>query len=164
MLEKYFKNHFIVIAADICALILILEMYYELYDLNLVDWYCAMFSDLPDWQLAGRYVISITVRVATIIVILGLLLRKDFCRKILLWIAWYNALSVYWRHPYSAFENISRYTGFNSEDFAQIATYWGHPFYPGVLNRMLWFYYRDILISAVMILVFSHPMVKKIFR
>jgi len=163
-IKKYFGGRVFTVVV-ICSLLLIAEMVSELQEqIFHVDWYRAMFIDQPQWLVSLRYNASILRHVVIILCAVGLILKRHAARKCLLVIAWFDILTLYLRHPYSSFENISRYTGLNTEDFLQTVVILGKTYHPGVLNRMFLVCLEDLLISLAILIICTSPKVKALFK
>jgi hypothetical protein len=89
---------------------LILGSIYKLWGFLNYDYYRFMFQQLPDSVILMRYVGSVALRLAGIIVATGLLLLNDMFRKVFMIMCTLTLCTLYWKHPFFVFENISRYT------------------------------------------------------
>ena len=72
-------------------------------------WYWFNYSYMPEWLIIARYSFSWLQRVVGIIVAIGLFRFKEVFRKLMLLVSWFTILTVYWKHPYTAFKNHTLY-------------------------------------------------------
>ncbi len=86
----------------------ILIILYSLHGLPTVgfDIYYSKFYPLPEKVILARYIYSIALRIALITCSLGILLRKDIFRKVLLLISFFTIATVYWKHPVDCFKRV----------------------------------------------------------
>jgi hypothetical protein len=146
------------------AIILIVDVYQNLWDIFHFDWYRVMQADLPDWLVCLRYVISITLRILMLWAAAGILARSEQHRKLLLGICGFNIVTLFWHHRYSSFLYISSYLGLNIEDYTQNMLLFGHWYYPGTVARMLNAYVWDLFLAFISIVFLTNPNVKRLFR
>jgi hypothetical protein len=151
MIEKLRTEKILFIFVIVLSLILIAYTFEELIELRHLDWYSAMFSGTPDWAVLLRYSASVARRVLLVIAAAGVIFRFELCRKVLIFIAWFNVLTIYWRHPYSAFVNIAHYFGES-------------PTHSVILKRMLSAYYMDFMIALIILMLLNNSKVKLMFK
>lgn len=93
----------------IFGLLLILGSLYKLSGFIRYDYYVFMFQQLPAGGIGDRYIISIAYRLVGLVTAGGLLLRREWARQIFLCLCIFTLATLYWKHPYSVFENIAIY-------------------------------------------------------
>ena len=67
--------------------------------------YIYLFQDLPAQVVLLRYAGSWFWRILGLVVGVGLLFRKDICRKIGIGLCWYTIVTIYLKHPYAALDH-----------------------------------------------------------
>ncbi len=146
------------------ALLILADAGNDLWEILHLEWYRVMMAATPDWVVCGRFIVSVALRVVTIWAVLGALFRREPYRKILVGLAWFNALTFYLHHPYSSFVYISNYLGLNTEDFLLSAHWFGQTVYPGAVVRMLYLWVEELLLAFLTLAFFSNPKVKPMFK
>ena len=142
-----------------------MDVYDDLWEIFHFDWYRVMQADMPDWLVCIRYVVSVTLRILTLWAVAGVMtVRRQPYRRLLLGLAWFNALTIFLHHRYSSFIYISTYLNLNSEDFLLTVKWFGHRLYPGVLGRMLDAWVREFFLAFITIAFFMNANVKRLFR
>ena len=85
-----------------------LLIFSSLYQINTLimerDWYFMLYSHLPEWLMVMRYSFSWLQRILGLSAAIGMLMLKDFYRKLALVISVFSILTLYWKHPYTAFQ------------------------------------------------------------
>lgn len=118
----------------IFAFLLIIGSFYKLFGFLNYDYYVFMFQQLPSGSINDRYIMSVAYRLVGIVVAFGLIARKEWARQLLLCLCAITILTIYWKHPYSVFENISIYNeyqrGLNALPPGTIADKFAYPLYP----------------------------------
>ncbi|MDD2679651.1 MAG: hypothetical protein PHO03_02450 [Candidatus Omnitrophica bacterium] len=86
----------------------ILIILYSLHGLPTVDFntYYAKFYPSPEKIILARYIFSIALRIVLLVSGIGILLRRDIFRKIILLISFFTIATVYWKHPVSVFKKV----------------------------------------------------------
>jgi hypothetical protein len=72
------------------------------------DWYQRMFGDMSATLMRLRYAFSFLLRVAGAAGALGLLLLREWGRRLTVWLCLFSAAAAYWKHPYSAVLRLCR--------------------------------------------------------
>lgn len=93
----------------IFGLLLILGSLIKLFGFLRYDYYVFMFQQLPAENVGDRYIVSIAYRLVGLITAGGLLLRKEWARQLFLTLCIFTLVTLYWKHPYRVFQNISIY-------------------------------------------------------
>ena len=141
---------------------IILSSLGQIAALNL-EHYRYLFHDLPGWLLLGRYGISWGLRIFGLTVGIGILYRKEFARKLGLWLFAFTILTVICKHPYAGFENHIEYLRQNffpyqdPNEFAGVsvvALTWGAVGLACLL---------DVIFAGCFIYYFTRPQIKKYF-
>ncbi|MCK5081711.1 MAG: hypothetical protein KAR31_02290 [Candidatus Omnitrophica bacterium] len=140
---------------------LILGSIYKLWGFLNYDYYQFMFQQLSEEIVFMRYFGSVMLRIVGLIVATGVLLLNDISRKILIVLCVGTLFSLYWKHPFFVFENISRYT---EQQFFQEAvigelTYPAHPWISLIFN-----YIVDIVFCGSALFYFTRPKVRAQFH
>ena len=68
--------------------------------------YYIKFRPSPEKIIFIRYIFSIAVRVVLLVSSVGILLRKDIFRKIILFISFFTIATIYWKHPVICFKRV----------------------------------------------------------
>ena len=102
---------------------------YNLINFHDYKYYRFMFQELPEPIVSLRYGFSILFRGVIIVAAFGTLYFKEWARKLLLSVALFTIATIYWKHPYYAFENIaimieSNYFGAPVQELAYPAFPW----------------------------------------
>ena len=86
----------------------ILIIIYSIHGLPIVNFktYYSKFYPSPERVILVRYILSIALRVVLIISSLGILLRKEIFRKIILFLSLFTIATIYWKHPVVCFERV----------------------------------------------------------
>lgn len=144
----------------IFGVLLILGSIYKLWGFLDYDYYRFMFQQLPEKVILARYFSSVTLRLAGLIAATGVLLLKDGFRKFLLLLCLFTLCSIYWKHPFYVFENISRYTEqqFLNKAGAGELTYPLHPWISLIFN-----YAVDIIFFGSALYYFTRSKIKEQF-
>ncbi len=69
-------------------------------------YYQQFFQFMPDSLIPWRYSFSLLLRITSIACGLGIILRKDIFRRILVGICVFNIVTIYWKHPPYAIQNV----------------------------------------------------------
>lgn len=126
--------------------------------------YLLLFDFLPREVVLVRYCLSWTLRFVSIICAIGLLVRNNICRKILLGVFVFTLCTVYWKHPYAGFVNHTRML---DERWASLLAMLGEPrlsFSMIAVPAMVGAIVLDVLFAAVFIYYFTRPGVRKLFE
>ena len=103
------KRYLPTILISVVSLALILSsIRYFLYETN-YSYYSFLFSFMSKKLILIRFLYSIFIRCILLILAIGLMLRIDFCRKLLIFYAFYTITTVAFKHPYNSFVNIFSY-------------------------------------------------------
>lgn len=150
---------------NIFGVILILSSLVHMHKLFVdYDWYVASYGYWPTWLMVLRYCFSWFQRILGLIAGMGILRLKDTARKIAICIGWFTILTIYWKHPYDAFEKHAVYL---DQHYGYIFQMMGYPklsFVPLTLPALIIQYVLDILFCGVMIYYFTRPAVKAHFK
>lgn len=163
----------------IFAFLLIAASLYNLSGLLNYDYYVFMFQQLPSGMINDRYILSIGSRVIGIIVAIGLMMRKEWARQLIIFFCSITILTFYWKHPYYVFENISIYNecqrGINSFPRGTILDQFAYPLYPPDMHKYklvypwqpkishLFYTSVDLLFCASLLFYFTRKEVRKVF-
>ncbi|MDD2679194.1 MAG: hypothetical protein PHO03_00095 [Candidatus Omnitrophica bacterium] len=145
----------------IFGVMLILVSVVQLAWLANYPYYVYIFRQLPAPLIPLRFLVSNALRIIGLICGIGLLRFKARYRKMTLTLFWFVLITVYWKHPYSAFENHLRHvenisaasgmnTMFDLKLFAAVCT---------VVAISL-----DIIFASGFIYYFSRPKIKAYFK
>ena len=140
---------------------LILGSIYKLWGFMDYDYYRFMFQPLSEKAIYIRYIGSVTLRFVGLIVATGVLLLNDVFRKYFIALCVLTLGMLYFKHPFSVFENISRYT---EQQFFQRAvtgelTY---PLRPWI--SLIFSYAVDIIFYGSALVYLTRPKVKEQFH
>lgn len=140
---------------------LILGSIYKLWGFMDYDYYRFMFQPLGERVIYVRYAGSVILRFIGLIVATGVLLLNDVFRKFFIALCVLTLCTLYFKHPFSVFETISRYT---EQQFFQKAvtgelTY---PLRPWI--SMIFSYAVDIIFCGSALFYFTRPKVKEQFH
>ena len=140
---------------------LILGSVYKLWGFLNYDYYRFMFQPLSDSIIFARYFGSVALRLVGLIVATGILLLNDVFRKSFIVLCVLTLCSLYWKHPFFVFENISGYT---EQQFFQSAvtgelTYPLRPWISLIFNYII-----DIVFCGSALFYFTRPKVKERFH
>ena len=114
--------------------------------------YTHIFAGLPQELIRLRYSASVASRVVVILACLGTATRRNIFRQVLLAYAVFTLLIMYWKHPYSVFENI--YDSLAAQGIGGLE----HP-----LLAMSKSYLEDIILSLLLIHLLNHTKIKSRF-
>lgn len=163
----------------IFAFLLIAGSIYKLSGFMNYDYYVFMFQQLPSGSINDRYIMSVAYRIVGISVAVGVMAHKEWARQGLILLSIITLLTVYWKHPFSVFENISIYNeylkGINTLPAGTIVNQFAYPLYPSDLQgyklvyswnpkvSYVFFMLVDILFSSSILFYFTRKEVKKVF-
>ena len=80
-------------------------------------WYDKIFSYMPPWLMALRYCFSWMLRFVGLAAGFGILRRREWSRRVLLAIAVFTIITVYWKHPLIGFKLHAQYLDRQYADF-----------------------------------------------
>jgi len=163
----------------IFAFLLIAGSIYKLSGFMSYDYYVFMFQQLPSGSINDRFIMSVTYRIVGICIAIGIMAHKEWSRQGLIFLSIITLLTVYWKHPFFVFENISIYTeyqkGINTLPIGTNVNQFAYPLYPSDLHgyklvypwnpkvSYVFFMLVDILFSSSMLYYFTRKEVKKFF-
>ena len=162
------------------AILLIYAALYKLLGFLDFDYYQFMFQQFsPRWILV-RYFLSVSTRLIIILAALGIFFRNNHCRRLVLLLTIVSVLTIYWKHPFFVFKNISILTeyeaGFNQLPVGTITQGLPFPQFPKDLRSyhlkypmFPWFsmaFYDtiDLIFSFFLIYFLTRPLVKEQFK
>ena len=73
------------------------------------DMYVYFYSYWPTWLIMLRYSFSWFQRILGLAAGIGILSLKEIGRRIALFIGCFTILTIYWKHPYAGFKNLTLY-------------------------------------------------------
>jgi len=142
------------------GVLLIVGSIYKLWGFLSYDYYRFMFQQLPESIILVRYCSSIMLRLAGLTAATGVLLLKDGFRKFFVLLCLFTLCSIYWKHPFYVFENISRHTErqfFNTTTVEELT----YPLHPWI--SLIFHYAVDIIFSGSALFYFTRPKIKEKF-
>lgn len=127
--------------------------------------YLLVFSSLPHQLAIARYGLSVANRLCGLALGVGLLYRREFCRRIATLLFYFAIATMAWRHP---FEHFLRQPCFALEPDSLISRVGTGGQLPDTLDLARVTYVvlvvAHICFAASFILYFARPAVKKHFR
>jgi hypothetical protein len=149
----------------IFGIFLVITSFLQIQKFSSFNNYRIIFQHLPDNLIIVRYFISIGLRILGFIAGCGLLFRKEFARKLSIYLAIFTICTIYWKHPYPVVANSCRivyYTMYNSSGATQFVL-------PAevktvTLLALIVFYLIDIIFFSVLIYYFTRPRVREQFN
>lgn len=146
----------------ICAISICLIFFSakDLWNFSHFERYQFMFQHLPQDMILMRYKFSIVLRAAILITAIGILSRKDVFRKLLIWISFFNIITIYWKHPIGCYRHI--FKKMTELGLMQSSSLCQSNVFPWVM--MACCYAIDIFIAAGIIYFFTRPSVKVQFN
>jgi len=128
------------------------------------DMYFAYYRYWPLWLVWVRYAFSWLQRILGLTAAVGMLRLKNYGRQIAIVIGCFTILTIYWKHPYEAFYNMTvdldhklgflfAQWGFPQLRFSQFAL-------PGMIVNCL----LDVLFSGALVYYLTRPTVKAHFK
>ena len=143
-----------------CTL-LILASIYKLWGFLNYGYYRFMFQQLTEQTIFARYCVSVTLRLAGLVIAVGVLFLKDNFRKLFLLLSLLTLCTLYWKHPFFVFENIAKYTEhlfLNKMDVRELT-------YPIYLWASIIFHYMvEIIFSGSALYYFTRTEIKERFN
>lgn len=144
---------------------LIITSFLQIQKFSSFNNYRSIFAHLPDNWINVRYIISISLRILGFVIGCGLLFRKEFARKLAIYLAIFTICTIYWKHPYEVVANSCRiiyYTMYNQSGATQFVL-------PAEVKTVTWlalivFYLIDIVFFSVLIYYFTRPRIKEQFH
>lgn len=96
------------IYAGICAISICLISFSlkDLWNFSHFERYQFMFNYLPQDVMMLRYKFSIALRLAILVTAIGIMFRKELFRKLMVGIAIFTIMTIYWKHPLDCYRNI----------------------------------------------------------
>jgi len=158
MLRKIIEKRLSLIVIIIGALIVLHNMR-GLVSISHYARYHFLFRDLPENLILTRYCFSIFLKILLLVTGIGIILRRDIFRKMILFISWFNILTIWLKHPVSCFRNIVNYMA-------------GQKMLPAIFMEdpelMIWIltvynYIIDLGFAIFLIYFFTRPKVKEAF-
>jgi hypothetical protein len=162
------------------AMLLILGSLYKLMGFLDYDYYIFMFQQIPLEKIQYRFVMSVGLRVVGIFTAFGLMCHNKWARYMLLFLCVTGILTIYWKHPYSVFENVNIYLeyqrGLNTLPLGTITDQFVYPLYPSDLGNyqlvrpsypkisMYTFIGIDVIFCASMLWYFTRPRIRALFK
>lgn len=145
--------------------LLIITSFLQLVTLSDLEHYKWLFQQLPQRSIMLRYFFSMLARILGLIAGLGIIYRKDFSRKIALFLSIAVICTVYWKHPLVAVERHSQPiidAVFEVVGEQRLIT----PHLKKLIApiSMIGLYAIDISFSVALIYYFTRPRVKELFR
>lgn len=71
-----------------------------------LSYYRILHSPLSEGTILFRYVGSVGLRILGIIAGIGIVYRKDLCRRLAIGLAVFTIAAIHWKHPLHAFKNV----------------------------------------------------------
>ncbi|MCA9401996.1 MAG: hypothetical protein KC713_10230, partial [Candidatus Omnitrophica bacterium] len=147
--------------------VFLLRILYEAAFILDLNHYAIMFRYLPDYILIIRFLFSLLLRIVMLVTFIGVIHYSNTFRKVLIWICVFTLLTLFWKHPYQAFENINFYTG--SIPFPLLldksqSILGGIQVNPEIFNRMIQAYLQDIFLYGAILIFFSNRHVKAMYQ
>ncbi len=122
-------------------------------------------SKMSESVIFYRYIGSISVRLLTIAVAVGLLFNKEICRKFMILIALLTIIFIYWKHPSFILEEgakeVAAACSSSGACNAQLKDFISG-YLPWIMLVLL--YIRDIGFSLAVIYYFTRPKIKERFK
>ena len=128
------------------------------------EWYKEVYRYLPGSLMIMRYSFSWIQRILGISAGIGLLYLNELSRKILLCISVFSILTLYWKHPFIAFQYHTEYL---DRELGFLFSHTGLPhisFSSLVLPSLIVQDLSDILFNGVVIYYLTRPKVKAMFK
>ena len=128
------------------------------------DVYMLYYGYLPHWLMILRFSFSWLQRILGLTAGIGILFLKDICRKIVILIGCFTILTIYWKHPYSAFKT---HTAYLDQKFGFLLKEWGYSqlkFSQFTLLAVILACVWDILFFGVVIYYLTRPKIKAQFK
>ncbi len=149
------------LGVKIFSVLLIMGSLYKLWGFWSYGYYRFMFQPLTEEAIFLRYCLSVGLRLAGLIIAVGVLFLKNIFRKTLLLLSFSTLCLLYWKHPFFVFENIARY---NEQFFLNriIVTELVYPAYPWI--SLIFNYAIDIGFSLAILRYFTRPQIKEHFK
>ena len=140
------------------AILIITMSFYEL--IRLIDWdyYQFTFQGMSQQVIVARYIYSILWRIALLAAGVGLLYLNNKARMAVIFLAWFQILTIFWKHPLSVFKHLALYT--QHETMPQAAQL-VHPWIPWI--GFLFFAAFDLTTAFLVIYYFNRPSTKQNF-
>lgn len=70
------------------------------------EYYSRLFSSMPVWLIRIRFIFSISLRLLMLLGAIGVVLRQNMARNMVQLYSVFTILTIYWKHPYSTFEEL----------------------------------------------------------
>lgn len=127
------------------------------------DWYWYNYSYMPPVWILTRFLFSWFQRILGLTAGIGILYLKNGCRRLAIAISWFTMLVLYWKHPYEAFLNHTRYLDQRLGYLFKMAGYPKISFSALTVPALITHYCLDILFCGSLIYYFTRPQIKKHF-
>lgn len=62
---------------------------------------------MPYYEIVLRYSLSNTMRIVGIALSVGLLMTSEYCRRFMVYLCWFNILTIYWKHPFQSIYHVA---------------------------------------------------------
>lgn len=140
----------------------IIVIFYSLQGMPTLDFgsYAAKLYPLPEKLILIRYLFSIALRIFLLLAGIGVLFRKEFFRKCVIFGGLFTIITVYWKHPVIVFKNILIW---RIEQGIVPASMMSR------INELAWksatiCYLIDIIVVLVLVYLFTRPKIKEKFK
>lgn len=128
------------------------------------NWYWNNFSYMPPIWILTRFLFSWLQRFLGLTAGIGILYQKNWCRRLAIAISWFTIFVLYWKHPYQAFLNHTRYLDQHLDYLLKIIGCPEISFSALTVSAIIAHYCLDILFCGSLIYYFTRPQVKNHFR
>ncbi|MCD4779271.1 MAG: hypothetical protein K8S27_01805 [Candidatus Omnitrophica bacterium] len=146
----------------VLAYLMLLGATYRLMGIHDYEFYQFMFQPLSGASLFFRYLGSIVLRLMVIATAFGLIVKKEFFRKVAIVICCFTVLTIYYKHPYQVFKNIAIGQEYQVRDTVSVTYELENPVFPVI--SMIFYYFVDITFSLIVILYLRKLSVKQYFH
>lgn len=140
------------------------QLYVKLLKPGYYAWYSMVFEPSPERIIFLRYLFSIIFRILELTAGVGLILRREISRKLILLVSWFAIAIVYWKHPFNAVFHHAQVVVHNIGPLAQSSSL----SLDAQAKLIAWIslgclYLIDIGVSVATIYYFTRPYVKERF-
>ena len=144
----------------LCAVFLITSAIFDLLNFTDMSYYRQIFAQLSDEVFKLRMGFSAFLRVFSLVIGFGLILRKNWARQLAIYLCLFTIATIIWKHPYYVFENIAIIA--EQQFFQEPVTELQYPSFPWI--SMFTYITLDIVISICIIFYLKQDKIVEEFK
>jgi len=123
------------------------------------DYYRFMFQQYSDALVVKRYIFSVSLRIVTLVIAMGLFFQKEIFRKAVIALGLFTLGTLMIKHPYHVFYNIAMLT--EQHYHGEAVTHLMFPWQPWV--SMILYISLDAVFAGTLIYYFTRSKIKSQF-